>query len=402
LRLVVVTPHFWSDVGVGNAVRELTNELVKLGVDLAGLIHADPYVSNTYPSTPIISVETKENFFTGPYRELLISRRAAHSLKLLVKSNHGDDCVVHSHSLYPSALIGKGCKEMDAAFITTVHGINAGEIERFRKEMPVHPQELRYRLIHYMVFSERRALIRRSRGHFIAQSHENASVFMRMGLSRSRVHVIPNGVNLNSYKPYDSYEARKKLKLPTEKPLVLTICAIEPRKGVHTLIRAARTIVDEEPEAYFVIVGGVKKAHRWYLAHLKQLISRFHLKKHFMFAGFVPKEDLPFYINSADVFALASSAEGGTPLVVSQAMACKRIVIATQNAAAGYLPPSLIVQNGNSEDLAQKISFYLSNTKDRKLVGEELYEKAVNELSWANIAEKTLDLYRKAMGDCSA
>jgi teichuronic acid biosynthesis glycosyltransferase TuaC len=110
--------------------------------------------------------------------------------------------------------------------------------------------------------------------------------------------------------------------------------------------------------------------------------------------GFVPTEELPLYINAADMFTLTSYAEGA-PLVIPQAMACRRIVIATQGAAAGYLPPNLVAQNGNSDEIAQKISFYLSNTKERRQNSKELYKKAKNELSWANIARKTFDLYRR-------
>ncbi|NIO36515.1 glycosyltransferase, partial [Candidatus Bathyarchaeota archaeon] len=114
----------------------------------------------------------------------------------LLQSDYGDNCVIHSHSLYPSAFLRNSCKEIDAVFLTTVHGVNPGEIERFRREMPVHPQELGYRLVHYMVGHERATLIRRSRGHFIALSPENARAFVGMGLSSSKVHLIPNGVDL--------------------------------------------------------------------------------------------------------------------------------------------------------------------------------------------------------------
>lgn len=400
LQLIVVTPHFWSEVGVGNATRELTQELMKLGVDLVAVIHGDSHVNNVHEPIPAISIGVKDNLFLRPFACAILSKRAVDSLKLL-QNDYGDDCVIHSHSLYPIALLGNGYKKTNAIFVTTVHGFNASERERFKKEMPVHPQELRYRFYNHMVGYARAVLIRRSKGHFIALSPENARRFVRLGLPQSKVHVIPNGVNLSFFKPYDRYEARKKLSLPTEKLIVLTIGYIEPRKGLHTLIKAARSVINEEPDAYFVIVGPVRNAHRWYMAYLKQLLSKLGLNKHFKFVGFVPKEELPLYVNAADMFALASYAEGA-PLVVPQAMACRRIVIATQSAAAGYLPPNLVVPNGSYDQIAQKISFYLSNAKERRLIGKELYKRAINEFSWANIARKTFDLYRKLMANYSA
>lgn len=397
--MILVTQVYQSAraSGVDVASSELTNELMKLGVDLVAVIRSDAsarsHVNNAYDPTRTISIKIKDNSFLKPFKKYLLSRRAAESLKLLQK-DYGKDCVIHSHSLIPSAFLRNVYKEMNAIFVTTIHGAYEGERERFKKEMPVHPLELRYRLSSYMEGYVLRVLKRRCKSHVIALSSENARRLMRTGLPQSRVHVIPNGVNLNFFKPYDRDEARKKLSLPTEKPIVLTIGYIEPRKGLHTLIKAAHTVIAEEPDAYFVIVGRVRNHYRWYMAYLKRLLSKLGLNKHFKFVGFVPTEELPLYMNAADMFALTSYAEGA-PLVIPQAMACRRIVIATQGAAAGYLPPNLVVQNGNLDEIAQKISFYLSNTKERRLNSKELYKKAKNELSWANIARKTFDLYQE-------
>jgi glycosyltransferase involved in cell wall biosynthesis len=385
------------EAGAGVAATDLTQELMKLGVDLVAVIRGDAsarlHVNNAPDPVPTMSVEIKGNSLLKPFDKYILSRRAVESLKLLQK-DYGDDCVIHSHSLFPSSFLGNVYKETNAIFVTTIHGTYEGERERFKKEIPVHPLELRYRLSSYTEGYVLRVLMRRCKGHVIALSPENASRFTRMGLPESRVHVIPNGVNLNFFKPYDCDEARKKLSLPTEKLIVLTTGYIEPRKGLHTLIKSAHTVINEEPDGYFVIVGHVRNNYRWYMAYLKKLLNKLGLNKHFKFVGFVPTEELPLYINAADMFALTSYAEGA-PLVIPQAMACRRIVIATQGAAAGYLPPNLVVQNGNSDEIAQKISFYLSNTKERRLNSKKLYEKAKNELSWANIARKTLDLYRK-------
>jgi glycosyltransferase involved in cell wall biosynthesis len=401
LQLIVVTRFYQRvrEAGAGVAASELTQELMKLGVDLVAVIRGDAsarlHANNAHDPVRTMSVEIKDNSLLKPFEKYLLSRRAVESLKLLQK-DYGDDCVIHSHSLFPSSFLGDVYKETNAIFVNTIHGTYNGERERFKKEMPVHPLELRYRLSSYMEGYVLRVLTRRCKGHVIALSPENARRFTRMGLPESRVHVIPNGVNLNFFKPYDGNEARKKLSLPTEKLIVLTIGYIEPRKGLHTLIKSAHTVINEEPDGYFVIVGRVRNHYRWYMAYLKKLLNKLGLNKHFKFVGFVPTDELPLYINAADMFALTSYAEGA-PLVVPQAMACRRIVIATQGASAGYLPPNLVVQNGNSDEIAQKISFYLSNTKERRLNSKELYKKAKNELSWANIARKTLDLYREIL-----
>jgi hypothetical protein len=50
--LVVTTKTFWSNVGPGNAARELAKELVKLGVDLVAVVHADSHVESAQEPIP--------------------------------------------------------------------------------------------------------------------------------------------------------------------------------------------------------------------------------------------------------------------------------------------------------------------------------------------------------------
>jgi len=365
---------------------------------LVAVVHADSYVNSLHepiPDKTPISIDIKHNLIARvpPISRYLISRRAVKVLKLIQK-DFGDDCVIHSHNLFPSVFSGSDHEETKAIFVTTLHGTAEGEIERFKNEMPVHPRELLYRLAYISSVYTYGAFLRRIKGHFISLSANNACELVRQGLPKSRVHVIPNGVNLNIFKPYDRNEARKQLSLPTDKLIVLTISKIQPRKGLHTLIKAAHSVIRDVPEAYFVIVGKTPPNNLWYMTYLWKLIGKFGLNKHFKFTGFVPKEELPLYMGAADMFTLASYSEGA-PLVVPNAMACSRAVIATQSAAAGYLPSNLIVQNGNYDELAQRISFYLSNMKQCRLIGKELRQKALDELSWAKIAKKTLDLYRE-------
>jgi glycosyltransferase involved in cell wall biosynthesis len=399
MDLVVVTRAFWSDVGEANAAREVTKELVKLGVELVTVIYADSHVKGQHEPIPRKILEStsvgRGILSMPPFYDYRVSARAAKMLKLLRK-DLGTDYVIHCHNLVPSAFSDYKSVETDARLFTTVHGMYDDEVRRYCKEMPVHPRELASRLgvvgpaylFHF--------LLRRSKGHIIALSPRNACEIVRLGLEVSRVHVIPNGVDLSFFKPYDKSESRKRLGLPVDKPIALTITEIQPRKGLHTLIKAARTITKSTPDAIFVIVGKVPSNSLWYMSYLQKLLRKLDLCKHFRFTGFVPKEELPLYLNAADLFALPSFAEGA-PLVIPCAMACGRLIIATESAEAGYLPQNLVVQNGNALELGERIAYYLSDSKQCRLIGNEMRQRALNELSWTRIAKRTLDLYNKQL-----
>lgn len=399
MQLLVIAKAFWSDEGQANATREVTKELVKLGVELLTVVHADSHAGYLgEPRTLIspISVDIKHNFLARvpPIVDYSLARRAARVLRSM-QENIGPDCIVHDHGIHSSAYLDSEMKPKPF-FVNTIHGTEEGELERFKREMPVHPRELVYRIAYTSSNYVKKDLCKRSKGSFIALSRKNACEIVRRGVSQSRVHIIPNGVDLNVFRPCDGTEARKQLGLPTDRPIVLTVSEIEPRKGLHTLIKAARDIAKEVPEAYFIIVGRIPSNRLWYMSCLWKLLREFHLSEHFRFAGFVPKKQLLLYLNAADVFTLPSFSEGA-PLVIPEAMACSLITVATRSAEAGYLPSNLIVEDGDYKGLAQKISFYLLNAKERRLNGEELRKKAVKELSWGKIAKDTLEVYQETV-----
>jgi glycosyltransferase involved in cell wall biosynthesis len=399
MDLIVVTRAFWSDVGEANAAREVTKELVKLGVELVTVIHADSNVKGRHEPIPQKTLEPisvdRGILSMPPFYDYRVSARAAKMLKLLRK-DLGTDYVIHCHNLVPSAFSDYKSVETDARLFTTVHGMYDDEVKRYFKEMPVHPRELTSRLgvIGPAYFSH--FLLKRSKGQIIALSPRNACGLVKLGLEMSRVHVIPNGVDLDFFKPCDKTESRKRLGLPLDKPLVVTISEIQPRKGLHTLIKAARVTTESVPDANFVIVGKVPSNSLWYMAYLQKLLRKLDICKHFRFTGFVPKQELPLYLNAADIFTLPSFAEGA-PLVIPSAMACGLLIIATESSEAGYLPQNLVVQNGNARELAERIAHYLSDPKQCRLIGSEMRQRALNELSWTRIAKRTLDLYNKQL-----
>lgn len=399
--MVIVTRGFWSDVGAANAAREIASELVKLGVELVTIIHTDSVIGTSDELRPRIASEAIHDgndllMRLPQLANYIISRKAAKILRSMQK-RIGSDCIVHCHNLFPSAFLGNELGKGRTVFVTTVHGTIRGELERFCREKPVHPRELLYRVATYgHSLSWVRPYLKRGKSHFIALSPFDACEIMRQNLPASRIHVIPNGVDLEFFKPYDPHEARRWLKLPEDKSLVVTVGAIEPRKGLHVLIKAANAILPDVPEAFFVVVGAGRGPNSWYLSYLEKLLNKYNLKEHFRFTGFVPKNDLPLYMSAADLFTLASYAEGA-PLVIPSAMACGCSVIATEGGGAGYLPPHLTVSNGDHNELARRMSFYLLNSKERRSIGIEMRKKALNELSWAKIAKRTYGLYEEIM-----
>lgn len=114
---------------------------------------------------------------------------------------------------------------------------------------------------------------------------------------KKKLHIIPNGVDFDRFKPMDKTECRKLLKLPIDKKIVLFLGdPSDPRKNLPLAKEAVETLNDPEV----------------------RLLTPYP----------VPPDHVPLYLNVADAIILTSFLEG-SPNVVKEAMACGRPIVAT-------------------------------------------------------------------------
>jgi teichuronic acid biosynthesis glycosyltransferase TuaC len=133
---------------------------------------------------------------------------------------------------------------------------------------------------------------------FVIFKSENLSRFVK-GINHKSA-VLPNGVNLNVFKPMDKPEARNYLNLPIDHYIVLWIGnQSRPVKGYSIAEKAVNLLKTEYPNLHFLAVNNI------------------------------PNVQLPYYYNAADVFLLSSLSEG-SPNVVKEAMACNCPIVATE------------------------------------------------------------------------
>jgi phosphatidylinositol alpha-1,6-mannosyltransferase len=115
----------------------------------------------------------------------------------------------------------------------------------------------------------------------------------------ARMAHVPPGVDDSVFRPDSGGDkVRARLGL-TDRPVVVCVSRLVPRKGQDTLIRAMPEILRRVPDTVLLIVSGGP-----YRAELEKLAAETGVADSVRFTGAVPWEELPAYYGAGDVFAM--------------------------------------------------------------------------------------------------
>ncbi len=157
----------------------------------------------------------------------------------------------------------------------------------------------------------------------IAVSEATRDELLNLGIGRpGQWHVIPVGLELDHLAtPPDRREARDRLRLPSDGPLVGIVGRLVPIKDHGTFLQAAARIAAARPDVTFVVAGDGE------LRETLERRARGLLGERARFLGWV--SDLPSLYAALDVVVLTSRNEG-TPVSLIEAGAAGRPLVATR------------------------------------------------------------------------
>jgi glycosyltransferase-like protein len=163
-----------------------------------------------------------------------------------------------------------------------------------------------------------------------------------------RAEVVPNGVDVERFasaSPARAAELRRAVGAG-ERPLLLSVGGIEPRKGSDTLVRALSVVSREGVRPVLAVVGGhsFQDHHAYKEAVLAELPDLgLELDVDVLTVGTVPDDDMPAWYAAADVLAFPSVKEGfglavleamsaGVPVVTSDLPVFREYLVADRDA----------------------------------------------------------------------
>ncbi|MEV6944937.1 glycosyltransferase family 4 protein [Streptomyces sp. NPDC051172] len=208
-----------------------------------------------------------------------------------------------------------------------------------------------------------------------------------------RMVQLPPGVDEKTFHPESGGAAiRARLGL-TDRPVVVCVSRLVPRKGQDTLILAMPRILAAEPEAVLLIVGGGP-----YGKDLQRLAHETGVADSVRFTGPVPWPDLPAHFGVGDVFAMpCRTRRGGLDveglgIVYLEASATGLPVVAGDSGGA---PDAVldgetgwVVRGGSVEETADRITVLLGDAELRRRMGERGRQWVEEKWRWDLLAER--------------
>ncbi|MBT2366504.1 glycosyltransferase family 4 protein [Streptomyces sp. ISL-10] len=212
-----------------------------------------------------------------------------------------------------------------------------------------------------------------------------------------RMVQLPPGVDEKTFHPGSGGdEIRDRLGL-SDRPVVVCVSRLVPRKGQDTLILALPAILAKVPDAVLLIVGGGP-----YEKDLRRLAAETGVSDSVRFTGAVPWSELPAHYGAGDVFAMpCRTRRGGLDveglgIVYLEASATGLPVVAGDSGGA---PDAVLdgetgwVVRGNApEDTAERIVALLDDPRLRQRMGERGRAWVEEKWRWDLLAERLREL----------
>jgi glycosyltransferase involved in cell wall biosynthesis len=230
---------------------------------------------------------------------------------------------------------------------------------------------------------------------FIAASAAIREMLIADGVPSDRAVTVHEGIDVEHVLAAPPINVHEAFWLPHHAPVVGNVAALVPHKGQRYLIDAAHLVVQQIPDARFVILGEGELRE-----HLERQVHEYRLEKHVLLPGF--RTDVLGCIKGFDLFVMSSVTEGlGTSLL--DAMACSRPIVAT---TAGGIPEivedevnGLLVPPRDASALAAAIVRMLPDRALQARLGAAGFARVQARFTVERMVAETAKTYEKVRTD---
>lgn len=211
-----------------------------------------------------------------------------------------------------------------------------------------------------------------------------------LGLPRGRFRIVPNGVHVDRFAQAQPFREQ----VDPDRPLILFVGRLEPRKGLDVLVRAFVGLKAHHPRARLAIVGDGDERDRC------QSLVPAGLRPDVTFLGRVPADDLPRWFATADLFVAPARGGESFGIVLIEAMAAGATVVASDipgyRSVATHDRTACLVPPGDHAALATALGDLVANAGRRSSLAAAAREQ-VRQYDWEVLATQVREVYGGAV-----
>lgn len=227
----------------------------------------------------------------------------------------------------------------------------------------------------------------------IAITPDEVSQFVRFGIERHKISVIPNGICLEAYLAKDDVAFRQAYGL-SDDPFILFVGRFNPIKGPDLLLRAFCAIKDKFPH-HLVFAG----PDGGMLNDLKEMARQANVGSRVHFVGYLGGTQKSLAYHAADLLVIPSRSEAMS-IVVLEAGATATPVLLTDQCGFNDIAEigGGIVVPASEEGIREGLINLLSRPGELKTMGNKLKQYTLQSFAWNSIVNKYLRMYEEILG----
>lgn len=372
--------------GISRHCEGLARELVKKG-------HAVHIVTLEFPGAPLYEERDGVKIHRVPIElghpnfiiwTLLFNHFMEKRIADISKNEKFD--VIHAHDWLVASASISSKHYMGVPLVSTIHSTEVGRAQGLHSQDSFLIDGFEW----WLTYESNRVIVTS-----YAMKREIEEHFR---LPSEKIDVIPNGIDVSKYEvDVKREEVKKRFGINPDEKIILFVGRLVPQKGVEYLIMAAPKIFEQHPDARIIIVG-----NGWIKDHLLNLASSTKYSHKITFLGFLNDQDLTELTLSSDVLVVPSIYEpfgivalegmaAGVPVVASNVGGLAEII---EHGRTGFL-----AHRENPDSIASGINKILSDPEYAHRLAQNAKRKVYEVYSWEAVARRTIEVYRKAIGE---
>ena len=323
--------------GVTNSIETLKNGLEELG-------HKTLVFSPNYPGAPAVPGVYRFPSIPATYPGYRITIPVPGMYFNKLKENQIN--LIHSHSPYQLGLLSmRYAKKLKIPFVFTMHTI----LSKYMHYVPLIPRKLSIKLMDQYIkwFSNRCNCV-------IVPTDKVAQIMHSIGI-KTRIEIVPTGIDLNLAKKANPFGIRKKHGIPEDAKLLIFVGRLAKEKNIQFLLDSFKIIQEKEKHTFLIIAA---------TGPLENELKRAS-PKNVVFAGRIPYPKVLDYYAASDIFIFSSLSETQA-LVLVEAMALG-------------IPQVAVDAEGVSDIIKNGVTGYLT-APSRELFSAKIIELMKDEL----------------------